>query len=170
MTERESVSDMPVEKGMGSVDKEAETLEHLGVAPSSMKRNFNLWSLLFMSFCTSVTWEALSSTMAQALTSGGSSSLVWGYVASATGAMLIVVCMAEYASMIPTAGGQYHYVAELAPMKVRRLFSWYAGWITMMGWILCATAGIFATAMSIQAWVILFSDTYVYQRWHTSLV
>ncbi|KAH7001021.1 amino acid/polyamine transporter I [Ilyonectria destructans] len=170
MTERESVSDMPVEKGMDNVDKDAQVLEHLGVAPSSMKRNFNLWSLLFMSFCTSVTWEALSSTMAQALISGGSSSLVWGYVASATGAMLIVVCMAEYASMIPTAGGQYHYVAELAPTRVRRVFSWYAGWITMMGWILCATAGIFATAMSIQAWVILFSDTYVYQRWHTSLI
>ncbi|KAF7555665.1 hypothetical protein G7Z17_g1965 [Cylindrodendrum hubeiense] len=119
MTERGSISkDMPVEKALGKVDKDALELEHLGVAPSDMKRNFNLWSLLFMSFCTSVTWEAISSTMAQALTSGGSSSLVWGYVASATGAMLIVVCLAEYSSMIPTAGGQYHYVAELAPMGI----------------------------------------------------
>lgn len=161
---------VPNEKANGTVDQDALQLENIGVAPSKMKRNFNIWSLLFMSFCTSVTWEALSATIAQALTSGGSSSLVWGYIAAALGAMLIVVCLAEYSSMIPTAGGQYHYVAELAPLKMRRIFSWYAGWITMIGWVLCVTAGIFATAMQIQAWVILFSPSYVYERWHTTLV
>jgi hypothetical protein len=171
MADQASIAqDVPTEKGMGTLDKDALELEHLGVQPSKMKRSFNVWSLLFMSFCTSVTWEAISSTLAQALTSGGSSSLVWGYVAAAVGAMLIVLPMAEYSSMIPTAGGQYHYVAELAPLRFRRVFSWYAGWITMMGWILCATAGIFATAMQIQSWAILFSTDYEYERWHTSLV
>ncbi|KAJ5382632.1 amino acid/polyamine transporter I [Penicillium concentricum] len=145
-------------------------LNNLGIAPTKVERNFNIWSLLFMSFCTSVTWEAISSAAAQALTSGGSSSLVWGFAASATGALLIVLCIAEYASMIPTAGGQYHYVAKLAPPKYRRIFAWYAGWITMIGWVLCATAGIFATAMQIQSWAILFSEGYVYERWHTSLI
>ncbi|KAH8894023.1 amino acid transporter [Thozetella sp. PMI_491] len=126
--------------------------------------------MAFMSFCTSVTWEALSSTMAQALTSGGSSSLVWGFVASALGALLIVLCVAEYASMIPTAGGQYHYVAELSPPRLRRILSFYAGWMTMLGWVLCALAGTFSSAMQIQAWAILFSPDYVYERWHTALI
>ncbi|KAH7153643.1 amino acid/polyamine transporter I [Dactylonectria macrodidyma] len=145
-------------------------LDTLGIAPSKMERNFNIWSLMFMSFCTTVTWEAVSSAAAQALTSGGSSSLVWGFVASAIGALLIALCIAEYASMVPTAGGQYHYVSELSPLKYRRVFSWFAGWIAMIGWILCAAAGIFATAMQIQSWAILFSDSYVYERWHTSLI
>ncbi|KAH6967948.1 amino acid/polyamine transporter I [Ilyonectria sp. MPI-CAGE-AT-0026] len=135
-----------------------------------MERNFNIWSLMFMSFCTTVTWEAVSSAAAQALTSGGSSSLVWGFVASAVGAFLIALCIAEYASMVPTAGGQYHYVSELAPLKYRRVFAWFAGWITMIGWITCAAAGIFATAMQIQSWAILFSPSYGYERWHTSLI
>ena len=123
-----------------------------------------------MSFCTSFTWEAISSTVAQAFTSGGSSSRVWGFVASAIGAFLIVLCVAEYASMIPTAGGQYHYVAELSPLKYRRVFSWYAGWITMMALVLNAASGTFATAMQIQSWTILFNDNYIYERWHTSVV
>lgn len=191
-----------------TADDDDAKLHDVGFESSGLERNFNTWSLLFMSFCTSVTWEAISSASAQALTSGGSSSFVWGFVASAVGTMLIALCLAEYSGMIPTAGGQYHhlncflsiqgslpqeerapfssnpwhrcpiltqsgqyhYVAKLAPPKYRRIFAWFAGWITMLGWVTCSLAGIFATAMQIQAWAILFSDTYVYEIWHTSLV
>ncbi|KAJ4510873.1 hypothetical protein HRR78_005350 [Exophiala dermatitidis] len=135
-----------------------------------MKRYFNGWSLLFMSFCTSVTWEALSSTMAQALTAGGSSSMVWGFLASAVGTLLIALSISEYASIIPTSGGQYDYVTEMSPPRFRRIFSWTAGGITIWGWILSGTSGIFANAMQIQAYVILFKPDYVYERWHTSLL
>ncbi|KAJ4174160.1 hypothetical protein NW754_004575, partial [Fusarium falciforme] len=153
-----------------TADDDDAKLHDVGFESSGLERNFNTWSLLFMSFCTSVTWEAISSASAQALTSGGSSSFVWGFVASAVGTMLIAMCLAEYSGMIPTAGGQYHYVAKLAPPKYRRIFAWFAGWITMLGWVTCSLAGIFATAMQIQAWAILFSDIYVYERWHTSLL
>ncbi|KAM5367412.1 hypothetical protein ACJZ2D_010057 [Fusarium nematophilum] len=125
-----------------SIDDDDAQLNNLGIEPTKIERNFNVWSLLFMSFCTSVTWEAVASAAAQALTSGGSSSFVWGFAASATGALLIALCIAEYSSMIPTAGGQYHYVAKLSPPKYRR----------------------------IQSWAILFSEGYVYERWHTSLI
>ncbi|EXJ72493.1 uncharacterized protein A1O5_04998 [Cladophialophora psammophila CBS 110553] len=135
-----------------------------------MKRYFNIWSLLFMSFCTSVTWEALTSTMAQALIAGGSSSMVWGFLASAIGTLLIALSISEYASIIPTAGGQYDYVTELTPQKFRRIFSWFAGWITIWGWILSCVAGIFANSMQIQAYIILFKEDYHYERWHTSLI
>ena len=150
-------------------DEDAARLAALGKM-QVMKRNFNIWSLLFMCFCTSVTWEALCSTMAQALTSGGSSSMVWGFATAAIGALLIALCISEFASMIPTAGGQYHFVAELSPPQYRKIFSWYAGWITIWGWLLSTTSGIFAVSMQIQAYAILFAPGYVYQRWHTSLV
>lgn len=57
-------------------------LENTAGIPPEMKRNFSLWSLLFMCCCTSTTWEALTSTMSQALSSGGSSSMVWGFFLS----------------------------------------------------------------------------------------
>lgn len=123
-----------------------------------------------MCFCTSVTWEAICSTMAQALTSGGSSSMVWGFLLAATGAFLIALCLSEFSSMIPTAGGQYHYVAHLSPAKFRRIFSWYAGWITMWGWLTSSVSGMFAMSMQIQAYAIIFHPEYHYERWHTSMV
>lgn len=135
-----------------------------------MKRNFNIWSLIFMAFCTSVTWEALTSTMTQALISGGSSSMVFGFLASAIGALFIALSISEFASIIPTAGGQYHYVAELSPPRFKNILSFYAGWLTIWGWVLSTTSGIFALAMQVQAYIILFHPDYVYERWHTSLV
>ncbi|KAJ5510187.1 Amino acid/polyamine transporter I [Penicillium expansum] len=173
MTEKQSIESDPAANKTqmdANVAEDAEELEHLGIAPSEMKRSFNLWSLVFLSACSSVTWEAISSTIAQALRSGGSSSLVWGYVASAAGAILIVLCHAEYASMIPTAGGQYHYASELSPPKIRRVYAWFAGWITMIGWILSCVAGIFAMATQYQAWAILFAPGYVFERWHTTMI
>ena len=56
--------------------RDEDVLQNLGVEPSNLQRNFNIWSLAFMGFCTSVTWEAVSSVMAQGLFSGGSTSLV----------------------------------------------------------------------------------------------
>jgi amino acid permease len=147
-----------------------DSLGNLGLGPSKLQQNFNVWSLGFMAFCTSVTWEAVSSAMAQGMSTGGTSSLVWGFVLCATGAMLVIACFADYVSMIPTAGGQHHYVFELAPPKFRRILSWYVGWLTMLGWVLCALAGNFATAMQFQSWAILFSQNYAYERWHTTMV
>ena len=136
----------------------------------AMGRKFNVWSLIFLAFCTSVTWEALTSTMAQSLLAGGSSSLVWGFFAAAIGALSIAVSLAEYASMAPTAGGQYHYVAVLSPPKYRRFFSWVAGWATIWSWILSALAGNFANAMQLQSYIILFAPNYTFERWHTSML
>ncbi|KAF3021061.1 hypothetical protein E8E14_012562 [Neopestalotiopsis sp. 37M] len=147
-----------------------DSLGNLGLGPSKLQQNFNVWSLGFMAFCTSVTWEAVSSAMAQGMSTGGTSSLVWGFVLCATGAMLVIACLADYVSMIPTAGGQHHYVFELAPPKFRRILSWYVGWLTMLGWVLCALAGNFATAMQFQSWAILFSQNYAYERWHTTMI
>ncbi|CAG9984310.1 unnamed protein product [Clonostachys byssicola] len=135
-----------------------------------MKQSFNLWSLAFMACLTSTTWEAVTSTMAQALSSGGSSSMVWGFLTSACGTFSIAMALAEFSSMVPTAGGQYHYVAALSAPKYRRILSWLSGWVTLWGWLLATLAGNFANAMSIQSLIILFLEDYTYQRWHTSLV
>ncbi|KAB5580372.1 amino acid/polyamine transporter I [Coniochaeta sp. 2T2.1] len=162
----ENVTQLKVERPQN--DDEAR-LAALG-QKQEVRRDFNVWSLIFLATCTSVTWEAATSTMAQSLMAGGSSSLVWGFLASAVGALAIAFCLAEFASMVPTAGGQYHYVAALSPPRHRRLLSWVAAWVTLWGWILSALAGIFANAMQIQAYIILFAPNYVYQRWHTSLV
>ncbi|KAJ5951844.1 amino acid/polyamine transporter I [Penicillium vulpinum] len=150
-------------------DEDAADLARLGVEKQELKRNFNAWSLAFMCFCNNGVWEAFTASSAQALTSGGSSSMVYGYLLMSIGALIISLCISEYASMIPTAGGQYHYVAYMSPPRFRRIFSWYAGWITTWAWVLSSVAGNFATCMQISSYMILFREGYVYERWHTAV-
>ena len=155
-------------EGKTTVTEEAR-LAALG-RDQEMKRKFNLTSLIFMGFCTSVSWEVITASMAQSLLTGGSSSVVWGFLASALGALMIAFSLSEYASIIPTAGGQYHYVAALSPPRLRQFLSWVAAWITTWAWVAAALAGLFASTMQLQSYIILFTDGYVYERWHTCLI
>lgn len=42
--------------------------------------------------------------------------------------------MCELASMAPTSGGQYHWVAMLAPRWCAKFLSYLTGWLTVGGW------------------------------------
>ena len=78
------------------------------------------------------------------LTDGGPALLFWGFIAVASGQLLVYASIAEVASMYgnpthlevkstnivirsPTAGGQYHWVSELAPPRIQKLLSYLVG-------------------------------------------
>lgn len=81
--------------------------------------------------------------------------------------------MGELASMMPTAGGQYHWIGVLAPDSCKRFLSYVAGkvltslirfgratdndigWITVAGWTLGTAAAAFTSSSMIQALIIL---------------
>lgn len=48
-----------------------------GLQDHSLERSFSVWSLGGLCLCLMATWEALSSTVAQALVSGGAPCLFW---------------------------------------------------------------------------------------------
>lgn len=48
--------------------------------------------------------------------------------------------------MAPTAGGQYHWVAMLAPRRYARFLSYVAGWLTVTGWQGSITSAAYLTA------------------------
>lgn len=70
----------------------------------------------------------------------------------------------------PTAGGQYHFVSELAPARIRNGASYIAGWITVFGWQSLAASAPFLAGTMIQGLLILNYDTYDYQRWQGTLL
>ncbi|KAK5263582.1 hypothetical protein LTR96_011013 [Exophiala xenobiotica] len=119
-----------------------------------MKPNFNVWS--------SARNVLLHQQYLEAITGG--------FVASATGALLIALSLSEFASIVPTSGGQYHYVAELSHVQYRPILSRFAGWITAGAWILTVVGGTFSTAMQITAYAILCNPDYQPQRYHASLI
>lgn len=69
----------------------------------------------------------------------------------------------------PTAAGQYHWVAMLAPKSSQKILSYTTGWLTVLGWQGLIASAAFLTGTSIQGVVILTTPTYDPKGWHGTL-
>lgn len=61
------------------------------------------------------------------MTSGGPAGLIYGFLFTWIGTLSVTAVMGELASMMPTAGGQYHWIGVLAPDNSKRFLSYVAG-------------------------------------------
>ncbi|KAF9888271.1 hypothetical protein FE257_008841 [Aspergillus nanangensis] len=135
-----------------------------------LKKRFSRLTILSMAVVLMATWEALSSTMVSGLVNGGPVSLVYGFLLAACGSMATAASLAEMASMYPTAGGQYHFIAKLAPKRWQNILSWSVGWTGTFGWVAFTASAPFLAAGMIQGLLILNYDTYQPERWHATLI
>ncbi|OJD29331.1 choline transport protein [Diplodia corticola] len=131
-----------------------------------LRCEFNVWSLCALLVCLMGTWEALTSAVAQALTNGGAPCLLYNYIIAFIGTLLTAASLTEIASIYPTAGGQYRWVASLAPSHTRLVASWFTGWINIDGQVVLTASAAFAAGLQFQALIVLndASGTYVPQR------
>ncbi|KAL4814389.1 amino acid/polyamine transporter I [Aspergillus spinulosporus] len=116
------------------------------------------------------TWEAICSTMAAGLISGGPVSLIYGFICMSTSSLRSNGVTNSMQSHCPTTGGQYHYVSILSPQRFRRAMSYVAGWITTFGWQAVAASAPFLAGTMIQGLLALNDPDYVFQRWHGTLL
>jgi hypothetical protein len=65
-----------------------------------VQREWNFWSVLGFSTVTLATWEATSALFFAAYTNGGPASVVYGFIVSVLGTLVIAASMAEMASML----------------------------------------------------------------------
>lgn len=88
--------------------------------------------------------------------------------------------------MMPTAGGQYHWVSVLAPRSTKRFLSYTTGksealyslkfpltmlgWITVVGWVAGTAAIAFFVSSLLQALLVLNIPTYEALRWQGTLI
>lgn len=72
--------------------------------------------------------------------------------------------------MMPTAGGQYHWVHEMSPAKYRKFLSWITGWQVTVAWQADLAAVLYLGGTSVQAVVVLNYPGYEAQRWHATLM
>ncbi|THC98466.1 hypothetical protein EYZ11_002051 [Aspergillus tanneri] len=120
---------------------------------AELKRNF---SMLYGPGSPSIlrnpkSWTALSASLNLSLPSGGCVSVVWGLVAAGICNLCTGVSLAEFLSAYPTAGGQYHWVAEHIKVSWKKwmpILSWITGWANVSGWLaLTATGGLLASQL-----------------------
>lgn len=135
-----------------------------------LKQNFGFWSMFALAATTMGTWEGIVLLFSSAFNNGGYLGSFIGIWLVFAGTMCSTASMAEMVSMAPTAGGQYHWVAMLAPKGSRRLLSYIAAWLTVINWQSSVAGSAFASAQTIQGLVSLGTPSYVPQQWQIPLM
>jgi amino acid permease len=107
-------------------EPDADTLRKLG-KKQLMNRKFGFISMVGFTSTMMATWEAEGFVIQGGLLNGGPVALVYGFILCFLGTLSTSTSIAELSSMFPTAGGQYHFVALLAPARWRCFASWMAG-------------------------------------------
>ncbi|KAH8731958.1 amino acid/polyamine transporter I [Phaeosphaeriaceae sp. PMI808] len=146
-----------------------ERLAQLGHV-EELRRSYSLWSLGCLCLCLTATWEALATVMGTALTAGGGPCLFFNLLASVICSIAVACSLGEIASIYPTAGGQYHWIAALSPPSTRSVASWFLGWINIGGQIVLTASAVLAVALHIQAYAILNNESYIPTRWQSLLL
>ncbi|KAM0799120.1 amino acid/polyamine transporter I [Usnea florida] len=144
-------------------------LVHFGKR-QQFKRNFSTISMIGLTCTLMITWEGDFISFEGGFYNGGPKGLVWGFVLAWLGVISQVLVMAEMGSMIPLAGGQYNWVAVLAPPSCSNFLSYLTGWITVIAWQVGTASSVYLCGSMIQGLVILNYPDYVPERWQATLM
>ncbi|KAK5170961.1 uncharacterized protein LTR77_004105 [Saxophila tyrrhenica] len=135
-----------------------------------LRRQFKFSTMLGFASTVMVAWEFVLLVSPFTLQDGGTAGVFWGLIICPFVMMPMYASLAEVASMAPTAGGQYHWVSELASPNWQKGLSYSVGWLISIGWqtFLCGVA--YSTAGLIIGLIKLNNDTYQIQSWHQTLM
>ena len=112
--------------------REVTVLEKLGYQ-QELKRSFGLLGMIGFSFSIVTCWTALSGVLIIGVVSGGPLVMFYSWIGVCIFSLAVAYSMAEICSAYPVAGGQYSWVAVLAPPTVARGMSWITGWFMITG-------------------------------------
>ncbi|KAK2802213.1 hypothetical protein FQN51_004895 [Onygenales sp. PD_10] len=135
-----------------------------------LKRSFSFIGMIGFSFSIVTSWTALSGVFIVGINAGGPPVMVYGWIAVCLVSLPVAYSMAEMCSMYPVAGGQYSWVAILAPPKFARGLSWISGWFMITGILAMGATNNFVAAHFILGQANLVFPNYTIQRWHSCLV
>ncbi|KAL1985730.1 hypothetical protein VTN96DRAFT_7478 [Rasamsonia emersonii] len=151
------------------VTSEDVRLERLGYE-QELKRSFGLLGMIGFSFSVVTSWTALSGVFIVGVTSGGPPVMVYSFIGVSLLTFAVAIPMAEMCSMFPVAGGQYSWVAALAPPRIARGFSYIAGWFMLIGILAMGATNNYISANFVLGMANLVFPDYTIQRWQIVLV
>ncbi|KAE8379357.1 amino acid/polyamine transporter I [Aspergillus bertholletiae] len=143
-------------------------LARMGHKPE-LHRNFSTLSMLGLAFAVLNSWTALSASLSISLTSGGSTSVIWGELLNIRLSPIAYTSLAEFLSAYPTAGGQYHWVAVSWPQWVP-ILSWITGWVNVAGWVALVATNALLSSQLIAGVVSAVYPDFEWQRWQQFLM
>ena len=126
--------------------------------------------MIGFSFSIVTCWTALGGVLTVGITSGGPPVMVWSWLGVCLCSLCVAYSFAELCSAYPVAGGQYSWVAILAPRSISRGMSYVTGWFMITGIIAMGATNNFIGANFVLGLAVLNNPNYVIQRWHTVLL
>ncbi|KAK5128122.1 hypothetical protein LTR08_004193 [Meristemomyces frigidus] len=135
-----------------------------------LKRRFKYFSIAGYVVVLGNSWEFAVVTSTFGLANGGTAGTIWMSIAVCIGMFLGVLSLAEIASMAPTAGGQYHWVSEIAPQRFQKQLSYVVGWMALLGWQVAVPANAYIFAQQIIALISVCNPSYEVQGWQAALI
>ncbi|KAF7713745.1 Amino acid permease [Penicillium ucsense] len=153
----------------GDVTDEDGRLENLGYE-QELKRSFGLLSMIGFSFSVVTSWTALSGVFIVGVTSGGPPVMIFAFIGVSLLTLAVAIPMAEMCSMYPVAGGQYSWVAALAPPRFARGLSYITGWFMLIGLLAMGATNNSIASNFILGMANVVYPEYIIERWHTVLL
>jgi amino acid transporter len=96
--------------------------------------------------------------------------VIYSFLVVWAGNFSVFTTMSELASMAPTSGGQYHWVAMLAPRSCAKFLSYVTGWLTVGGWQGSVSSSALLTGNMILGMAALNNDGFMPELWHGTLL
>lgn len=115
-------------------------------------------------------WEISLGASVISIFNGGTAGTIYVLLICWIGFLAVYSSMAEMASMAPTSGGQYHWVSEFAPPRYQKILSYAVGWLSVLGWQIAVISVVFQAGVQIQGLLVLNYESYVFERWHGTLL
>ena len=115
-------------------------------------------------------WSALAGVLIVGIGAGGPAVMIYSWIGVCIVTLAVAYSLAEMCSAYPVNGGQYSWVALLAPPRIARELSWVTGWFMITGIVAMGATNNFIGANFILGMANLSHPEYVIERWHTVLV
>lgn len=151
-------------------EPDSETLQEPRYNAKNHKKDFSPVQIIALGFNVSNSWVAVATSFAVVVAAGGPVTLVYGVIISCIVYAAVAISLAELASIYPTAGGQYHFTALIAPKSISRGTSYLCGAIAAFSWVALCTAATILGAQVLLALPQAFVHNYVAQAWHYFMV
>jgi choline transport protein len=157
------------EKVIHEYVEEDTKLENLGYQ-QELKRSFGLLGMIGFAFSIVTSWTALGGVLIVGVQSGGPPVMIYSWIGVSIFGLAVAYSMAEMCSAYPLAGGQYSWVAVIAPPSIARGMSWVTGWFMIVGILAMGATNNFIGANFILGQANLSFPSYAIERWHTVLL
>lgn len=129
------------------------------------QKPFTVWTAMGLGHSITNTAITIIVGLSSGIALGGPPLFIYGFIMMSMVAFCVAISLGELSSALPHSGGQYYWVAVLAPQSCRRFCSYITG---ILGWAgaVCTSASVcLAIPTIIFSMASLYHPDFVYKPW-----